>query len=473
MLEQPEDPGHSGAPTSVPPSSTASAVWPFVAYMLLLELVGILGFAGMGTSEIDLLWICLFNLMLAQVALASVIGGLMGNNWLEGIFLSAVTVLSSVVAFKLATGAAIQANDVLNATAIPFLCLAGSLPLILLRWSLGWRLCPQAFQARARSRLTIEDMIVVPACIVAFCVMALAPLYFDHNDSNRVVGISLTALLPVYSLLYVVPSTYWAFRIEDTGLRWALCIGYPFTITVVAMVCTASISGGLPGRAMGLYLASTLLSSSISMVGLQILYSCGYRLKAYKRDVPQEELGKNPTIALNSRSPFDLEESSNTVGSLGSSLGSSLDSSNRKRHRIAAGLLLAGSAMVNSGVWIYSQASLRNVLEKIVREGGKVETVSGKPIRIVFGPLTNERTLWELPPMSSVKSISLAGTQVRSLFLRDNFQSLETLDIRNTQLQPSKISVHHNIVVLVGADQFTDEDLQEFPRQGMSVKLMD
>jgi hypothetical protein len=172
-----------------------------------------------------------------------------------------------------------------------------------------------------------------------------------------------------------------------------------------------------------------------------------------------------PVEKISEPSPFDLEPEASTT-----SVAADPQASNRKRYRIAVAGLLIATAIVNTGTWTYSQTRQKQTLAKIVADGGTVEMANGQPIKISFGPQTTEAVLDQFPRMANVKSISVAGTRIGAFYLRNNFPSLESLDIRQTKLSPDDIWMRPSIEVIVGEGQFTDADLQEFKLKGLNVK---
>jgi hypothetical protein len=283
----------------------------------------------------------------------------------------------------------------------------------------------------------------------------------------------LNSLLPllVVSLFFVLPCTFWAFRIEDAGFRWVLCIGYALMLVIIASVFIAAISGGFPGEVFGWAIFVSLASSAVTMFGLQLLYANGYRLTNFARAAAQQaalksEERQSPNSAP---SPFDIEP---TTASL-KPLDNPLTVKSRKRHRIAVGILLIGTAIVNSGIWAFSQIHQKRSLARIVADGGSVEMANGKPIRIAFGPSASEAELEKLPSIPSVKGISLAGTRVREVWLRKNFSALESLDIRNTHLKPNDINYmyhHTSIEILVSEGQFSASEIRELASRRFTVR---
>ena len=456
-------------PTTAEPMKPQGSAWPFIVYVLALFLVDGLGSASMGNVRSDFPMLVFVCVVYGQLALAMVVGGLMGSNWLEGVFLASVAVLCGVGIFQAASGVEIELENMLFTALIPLTCLFGAFPLILFRWTVGWRLCPETIAISPRARLSIEDLILVPAALVAFWVMALVPLGSDPYDE---LWTSLfMAILPMMGVcvLFVLPCTYWAFRIRDSGFRWALCMGYPLILSIGALAVIAASGSRLPGEAIGRLLFGTLLTGGVFMVGLQLLYSGGYRLVSSKRATvtPGTPVAAEDIDALRDASPFDLEPvATATLGKVDP------QASSRKRHRIAVAVLLIATAIVNTGTWTYGQMQQRRALVKIVSNGGKVEWVNGQPIKITFGPTTTENEIDQLPAMPTVTSLSVAGTNVTSFYIRNNFNSLTSLDIRRTNLRLDNLGLSPSIEIIVNEGQFTGSELQDFKLKGLVVKVV-
>ncbi|MDX1928247.1 MAG: hypothetical protein SFV81_17095 [Pirellulaceae bacterium] len=452
------------------PVQTIASAWPLIAYVLALYFVDFVGSAAMRNARSEFLITVFVGAVYGQIALAMVVGGLMGRNWLEGILWSSLAVTCGVVSGSVGSGMEFEARTPLFVATIPLFCLAGSFPLILFRWTLGWRLQPETAVVAPRSRVTIEDMVLVPASLVALWVMAWAPAgAASQGDFGSMIWVTLLPLMGI-CLILVVPCTYWAFRIPDSAARWVLCMGYPCLMAIILMIVLSANTGGPPAAAVVWITLGAVITSGVAMLGLQLLYSGGYRLVTYQSAASASTALEptEPAEKTSEPSPFDLESEASTT-----SVAVDPQASHRKRYRIAVAGLLIATAIVNTGTWTYSQSRQKQTLAKIVAEGGTVEIVNGQPIKISFGPQTTEAVLGQLPPMANVKSVSIAGTRIQGFFLRNNFPSLESLDIRQTKLSPNDIWMRPSIEVIVSKGQFTDADLQEFKLKGLRVKQVE
>jgi hypothetical protein len=208
------------------------------------------------------------------------------------------------------------------------------------------------------------------------------------------------------------------------------------------------------------------------MLGLQILYSSDYRLTNFAHAATQlQAVPESATAqsAVTEPSPFDAEVSTTSS----KPRGDPLTAASRKRHRIAVAILLVGTAIVNTGAWTYKQTEQKRSLEEVVANGGALEMVDGKPIRITFGPSTTESDLQRMPSIPSVKSISLAGTKVTNVGLFNKFRSLESMDIRDTKFDPQNLYMvpgNRSIEIVVSEGQYVASDLQVFTSRGFSIR---
>ena len=429
-------------PTSAEPKQSQGTAWPFLVYILALLMVDGVGFAVARKDPSEILIFSLVCIVYGQTALAMVVSGLMGRNWLEGVFLSTFAVICHLGVGGVSSGS-LSGESLLYAAIVPFVCLMGAFPLILFRWTVGWKLQPETMEALPRSRITIEDLILVPASFVAFWVMALAPMGADSNDS--VWNSMLEPILPLMCVctVLVLPCTYFAFRIQDSGFRWVVCMGCPLVVSIVAIVI--AVCYGLPGDALGWAIFGTFLGTGVFTLGLQLLYTGGYRLVNYKSaavahgTLTPAEHHKASSTHL----PFDLEPAATPTSG-----NADPQASSRKRYRIAVATLLVATAIVNTGMWTYAQMQQRRALVKIIADGGKVEWANGQPIKISFGPATTEDEIRLLPSMPTVTS----------------------LDIRKTNFSPDQLQLDPSIEIIVSEGRFTGSHLQDFKLQGLIVK---
>jgi hypothetical protein len=443
------------------------SIGPFCGYVIALLFGDLIGFAIMRVSMDGFFAAAFPSFILGQIALAIVVGGLMADNWLEGLFLSVALVLCGIGLSMFAGGADLDSRVLRGIVIIPFACFVAALPFILLRWTIGWKLRRQELPVPPRMRLTIEDMILVPASVMAICVVA------SIQDREMFVFLGLASsfiLLPIISLLFVLPCTYWAFRVEDSVHRWLLCLGYPLAVVIIVMVCIASFGGQLPGEAVGWGVFCTLTASCVAMLGTQILYASGYRLTGFSHAAAHlpalPEMGEAQSATVDT-SPFDIEDPKPIHRPIDNTLTGLI----RRRHRVAVGILLVGTVILNAGLSAYTQIELRQWLKQIVANGGTVEMDNGKPSRIAFGPTTTDGTLLRMPSMPSVKSISFAGTGVQSLYLGNKFASLESIDIRETTINPQYMSAgDRSIEILVREGQFSDAEIKNLASRGYTVK---
>ncbi len=171
--------------------------------LLLLEFL-LIGIISANTAQIIALTASgLITGLLAFIAIAT---SLMSRNWLEGVLMSAAGLFCVIAAAILPSlpMMGFRAEMLLLTVTLPAICLVATAPLIGMRWWFGWRLTLAADELYGPSRLSIEDMILVPAALAAMFVAAGMSTAFSDGFVTLPSYTSLFAALPAMVICLIV-----------------------------------------------------------------------------------------------------------------------------------------------------------------------------------------------------------------------------------------------------------------------------
>ncbi len=475
----------AAAPVSIQWGS--SGVIAYYCGLLLLEFMLILMMRLTASEPIALITI---GLVVGHVVFVLTAGSFMGENWLEGVLLSGVGILGIIVACTLPEGirmATVPMAFLPLLFSLPAMCLIASLPLLIVRWWFGWRLASGSTAAPTRSRLSIEDLILVPSAVVTLFVAA--NFTTGHSDETfiRPSGWYFTGAVPgtILSLLIVLPIVFWFFRKDDVVMAWFASGGYVFAWTFVCIFIVAIMSNGrIPPQLLSWLIGTTAIASLVALAGLHVLRATGFRLICYASAGASDQLSANTKtiveempsastpIVVDFAADVDVVESSRGFDSQGQSA-----KKDRARFRVAVGVLVAVTAFVNAMGWTIAKRRLDSQIAKIKADGGIVEYSGGELVGIDFGPHNLARNFDNLPTINSVRYVKLnriAATDFWFWRLR-KFPSLRLLDIRNIPIEPNTLSgfVPTRVRIVTWSDQFDSEQFEEFKKLGYTIERVE
>ncbi len=187
-------------------------------------------------------------IFIGHTAFTTIVTTLICRNWLEGVLSCSVGILGILIAAFLPSliEDGTPPDFFLTAVMIPAICLVSTLPIHVLRWWFGWRLVNRTDELPTPSRLSIEDMILTPAAVVALFVAAGLASAFSQSEMSILGTASWAASIPlmVICLVIFVPTIYWFFRGTDLGAGWAAACGYLIACSFAMILLAAILSNG-------------------------------------------------------------------------------------------------------------------------------------------------------------------------------------------------------------------------------------
>ena len=199
-----------------------------IVYYCGLLFMDFLMMAILSVEPSELIALVAMGMIAGQMAFVAACS-LMGANWLEGILLSAAGLLGIIVmcSLPLAFRGSVVPGAVVFTPCLPAICFIACSPLVMMRWWFGWRLTSSSIVASSRSRLSIEDLILVPSAVVAIFVAAnVGSSFADDTFSSFSIWYVFSAIpATVICLIAVVPITYWFFRSDAGVAAWIASVG--------------------------------------------------------------------------------------------------------------------------------------------------------------------------------------------------------------------------------------------------------
>ena len=429
------------------------------------------------------------GLITGQLAFTAIATSLMSRNWVEGVLIGAVGLLGILIAAWLPTAfrGGAQSIVLLTAFALPAICFISTLPLICMRWWFGWRLTLATDKLHAPSRLSIEDMILVPSAVAAMFVAGnLSGAFGDQllmaPSFSSLLFVSIPAL--VICLLVVVPATYWYFRGADIAAGLAGAAGYLLACFFVMLFLVIAISNGrVPPAFLGWLIGFLFIASLIGLLGLHVIRASGYRLTRFAEsinsmqpaasvstdastDVGAASIPEPPAIAT----PFDLDAPEVTQ-----SEEDLFERKRRVRFRIAVAAVVAASALLNVAIWSFSRRHLDHILARITADGGVIESTGDHVTSIDFGPNNVDTYLRELPSIESLREIKLNRAPDAQLWHLRKFGAMQSLDLRNLNFDSRMLptSVPIGVKLTMWHDQLSKQEFDDLKRFGFVVEQIE
>ena len=250
------------------------------------------------------------SFLLAQIALVTILGGLITRHWLTGWLMAVVlaciqTVMATVIAEfpQLTSPSAVQ--HIALCSIWPVLLLSTCAPLVALRTLFGWTLRQQSETAIPRWKLSMEDLILVG--VVIACSMTTSQMFlFSEGPQNLPQLMMIMGIFAATSLICIPPVVYVSFRARNWTSRligWVLLAGVAFVVILVESVIMdgGNFRAGL--RVMPEMIVGIVTSSITMAVGVMSLMASGYRLTHFERSSKSSPLPVEP--ATNTAEPAE------------------------------------------------------------------------------------------------------------------------------------------------------------------------
>ena len=404
-------------------ASTRNRIWPLVILcttIVISDIVVAIVTSMSSSLRFASVQIAIFGFAIAQVALAMLLGGLLGRSWLKGILISSGLAMIPIVSITSMRDYSIgnSSQNIWLACAIPFVVMVGASPLLLMRLLCGWRLDREPNLQTRRGAIGIEEMLIATSSIAAFLFVSQIPLKIWNSPWTQfVVPLAyLSVVLFIVTLVFVVPAVRIAFRIRNARTHWLSL----FAITMTGVICFASLFGQFSFGRITYDWAQwiTILSAALpiylgTLIAFKVLRFCGFRLARYENALtPATEASKREYEA------------------------------NRNLHRTLGALVLtvaiAASVAQFQIVEARNHTAERNfeLLHSLEKTGGSIGVNEQLVRQLSLGTAATDSELGSYTYLKTVTDLSLANTQItdEGLSHLKNFRALKSLDLSNTKI---------------------------------------
>lgn len=365
----------------------------------------------------------IIGFFLGQFVFYVLLAGLLGDSWLDGLGLSWVLCLCASVIIWISTGAHTGIEVFVALFSIPWMVFLAATPLLLCRMWMGWQLRPDSLERLPRTRLSIEDLVLVPACVVSLYVFARVPAHYLPDSIGMTIMASSSGVgIPFFliSLFFLVPLTFVAFR-SNNEVRWVFIWMVPPIVGTILMIGVAVFTRGVPGEVVLGFIGTASTASGVVTIGLFVLWFGGYRLinRANKPLEPSPQgLEKSPLDAI------EVLHADPRIATL------------RTRQRVFVLVVFAVVTISNIIASQFAATRIESTLTSIEEEGGRLERENGRVVAIHFGPRLSEFTVNNMGRISTVKSVTFDGTMIDFgvLSALSRLPLLDTIDFSRTEV---------------------------------------
>jgi MFS family permease len=367
-------------------------------------------------------------LIFSKVAIAGILGGLLGRNWLTGILWVSLSFMSLVaVVIALSLSGVSQVSIVATNTGWDTLWIVCILPLVVLELSFvfllarsvgGYRLTVSEDQKSFRGSKRIEDLLLVTTSLAVILSFVSLPVFamsrgFPIWNLIRFLPIGLILGLAGFPFLFV------AFRIRRF---WNRVIGYTlatlfgsFVVMSVLYLMGASLENTgyvaiIIGFVLGMYL-EVLLLSGLHLVRYE---SKDEYLKRLEIAVENEQLHKD-----------------------------------RRMHRLQTAGLLVAVLVAYMGAGFRDQARSRTddelgtLATELRSRDGSLEIVEGNVTKLKLSPSSTNEDVKGYLKFRDLTELDLSGSQVTDevVAIVSQFPKLKSLDLSNTAITDQGIEL--------------------------------
>ena len=376
--------------------------------------------------------VVMFGLMLGQGIFASVVAGLAGRIWLQGLLIATgfVGVVLGLVFFVQRMMVLFQFKlnimffEDSSSTSevawglffLPLVCLAAAMSGLIMRFVFGWCLTCSQLDFLPRKPIRLIDFFLVMttfACLLG--VFRIPLIVWNGVQNNFVGGLAYVALaFGLCNLVIGIPCTYFVFRTKRPLNGFLRSFGYSI-IPPGVIGLAIGLSEGSINAYLSVSLATGAVMGFIVSLGLLSLRCGGVRLLHYP-----------PTQAPGTV----LETESNEVGPRS-------DSHLVWTAWVTVFAILCSLSITYLASW---RASTENKTSQLQQELSAVDSsMSMRDWRVVgltLGPNASEKTLDTFPYSTQIETLSIARSNLSNAVVDsiERFRSLKSLDLSYSDL---------------------------------------
>lgn len=274
--------------------------------MMVLSTVGIVametwpGFRAVNVENV------LAGLLFGQIALATILGGLIARSWVTSWFVAVLLACFQTVvvafccdSFTLSSPDALERLSLCSLWPVAFL--STSAPLVALRSLWGWTLTREAQTAIPRWRSSLEDLILVG--VVIACSMTISRVFlYSEGPNNLPQLLVVMGLFAALSFICVPLVVYVSFRAKSWPRRiagWLILSAIGFVVIFIESMIMQS--GGWSERLndslrdLRYMLVGVPAGCATVAIGITALLASGYRMTYFQKTatVPEDQVAKS------------------------------------------------------------------------------------------------------------------------------------------------------------------------------------
>lgn len=410
--------------------------WPLGVFLLLLLLFDYLLSPAAAISPLPVTDAFL-GIFIGHLMIASIIASLARSSWIIGVLLASFFLIFFLIVFVWGDGSYINVYPSRTSPAwyllwfllpVPFLCLAGAIPLLIVRNYCGWSIRRVNDLSARLSRIRLEDLFLSMIVFASILSLIIAPsIALEINRETYLKQVALMAGVNLASTLFGGLPTVWIAFLKLGWLKRILLQGFWMFVSGLVLVwCylaytwfffgVTPITGQITGWVIG-----ALFIVLLPIAFLESLRASRLSFIA-KRDIGITQDGAADSVP--DRNPERWNHRYGAVALALLAIGAHIPAKLIDKSRVADDQFLAEQ------YW------------KLQSRGGEIRVLQGKIVAVAFSaPGFQLNDLEQFPAPESVEALSLAHAEIGDSVLSSltRFPELTSLDLSYTDITDAAV----------------------------------
>lgn len=421
--------------------SRRGRIWPVVLFWLVLTIVSTIGIEAMNENwfmRSATLSIVIPSILLGQIGLATIIGGLMARSWITSwlmvVLLACIQSVLPILFHRFREpGSAFDFQNLTVCSLWPLIFLSTCAPLLIARALFGWTLRRTLQPAIPRLQSRLEDLLLLG--VVIACAMTISQVFLYRYGQGTLpqllIFMAVFAALSCVCVPLVVLITFRARNWTRRIVGWTILSLITFCVVVIEDGFMRPNGWADTWRNLPEILVALPIACLTVGVGLTSLLVSGYQLTYFEkgaRTSPAEPV----TTDDSTTSTEWLEDSQVATPQPAIEFGP------KWQARAIAALLVcisvASTLGINSSrqkvVVFFEELSSKDLLHVTLKNDDSIESIQ-------FGPNFTDADLDRyVKYANSLTSLSLAGTKITDAVVPKlkSYRQLKRLDLSNTAI---------------------------------------